>query len=91
MAIASGVVDRNPGMCIVEILLIGKHRLGGVVKVRVGVPGEPKWEKARDDQHRRNTSSWTLINVVFYEEVADWKKQLLTNIENAVPGSEGGV
>lgn len=44
-----------------------------VVKVRVGVPGEPKWEKARDDRHRRNTSSWTLINVVFYEEVADWK------------------
>lgn len=44
-----------------------------VVKVSVGVPGELKWEKARDDQHRRNTSSWTLINVVFYQEVADWK------------------
>lgn len=31
MAIASGVVDRNPGMCIVEILLVGKHRLGGML------------------------------------------------------------
>lgn len=43
------------------------------MKVSVGVPGEPKWGKAGDDQHRRNTNSWTLINVVLYEEVAGWK------------------
>ena len=74
MAIASWVVDRNPGICIVEISPGRKTQVGWyIVKVSVGVPGEPKWEKARDDQHRRNTSSWTLINVVFYEEVADWK------------------
>lgn len=37
----------------------GRKTKGGwdVVEVSLGVPGKPKWEKARDDQHRRNTNS----------------------------------
>ena len=53
----------------------GRKTQGGwcVAEVVLGVPGKLKWGKAEDDQHRRDTDSWSTITIVFSEEVIAWE------------------
>lgn len=76
VTIALWLRDRNPDMSIVDVLLVGKHRKSGMSLKSLGIPGKPKWEKAKDDQHRRDTNSWSPNNIVFFEKVTDQHLQI---------------
>ena len=53
--IALLVRDRSPGMGLVQILLVGKHKTGGMSSKSFWVfQGN---QKVKDDQHRRHINS----------------------------------
>lgn len=66
MAIALLLRDRCVGMHVVEILLVGKHKTGGVLVKSVWVfQGSQNGEKLKVIS---TETSWPPINVVFFEK-----------------------
>lgn len=82
----NNVRDRNPDMNVVEVCLVGKYRMSGMLSESLWVfQGNHKREKAKDDQHKWDINSWPPTNTIFFEKVTDWKTTLV-NTEDALPG-----
>ncbi|XP_068831046.1 protein YIPF7-like [Capricornis sumatraensis] len=81
MAIASGVVDRNPGMCIVEILLVGKHRQQASEQPQPAfVPAEMLMSSAYSGQFFQPTSNQDYYSPSSYIDSFDEEPPLLEEL-----------